>query len=561
MTALAGPRRRPGQFRIGLLALAMAACSAPPRKVGGQPSWRQPGEPDPSPAPTPAAVALTVAPKTAATAAYNDPPRTAAPSTPVGDALAAEIIALAPPGAVPVADGRLYAAASALAEVVPSEGILPYPLVEFALQHHGIVEPSPNLLVVWGPLDRPQLLADNLRPRLAEILHGEPQRRFGIGTAQRGDRAAIVVMLQASFVDTQPIPRSLALGASAPLRGQIAAGFAEPEAFVTGDDGQVSRLALTTTADGQFTGTLRCGPAVGRLQVEVAADDHTGSTVLANFPVWCGQAPPATATAAVDADDAAPVTSAAAAEARLLTLLNRDRVAAGRAPLVMVSEVAAVARAHSQDMRDHGFVGHISPTTGSAADRVAAAGIKSGVVLENIARAYGPAEAQAGLMNSPGHRANALSTAATHIGIGVVLGDEVAGRRELYVTEVFIRIPPALDPVAAHRLLAGRFRADAHLEVDPALDAIAATFATALAAGTPRDQARRAISRDLDALANRYRQAASVVTAVTDLDGVEARELVGDTVADQVGIGIAQGPHPELGPGAYWIVLILAAAR
>ncbi|MBK9037434.1 MAG: hypothetical protein IPL61_40355 [Myxococcales bacterium] len=547
---------------ITLGALLAVACSGGPRKVGGQPSWRaSPGEDATAASPAATPEALRLAPASAGAAAYNDPPRSPAPASPLGDAIAAEIAALAPPSATPLADGRMYGAAADLAAIIPSEGVMPYPLVEFALQHHGIIEPSPNMLVVWGPLDQTAMLVEHLRPRLAEILHAEPQRRFGVGTADRGDRAAIIVMLQASFVDTQPIPRALALAGHAALTGTIAPGFVEPEAFVTGTDGKVRRVALAVATDGSFAGELRCPDRAGRHQVEIAASDRTGSTVLANFPLWCGQTPPAELVAAVDPDDATPVTSVDGAEARLLAMLNRDRAAAGLPALAAEPAVAAVARAHSVDMRDHGFVGHVSPTTGSAADRADAAGILSGVILENIARAYGPAEAQAGLMNSPGHRANALSTAATHVGIGVALGAEVAGRRELFVTQMFIRIPPPLDPVAAHAFLVERFTAGTALTADPLLDRLAGDFAAALARGVPHAEARRAVTEGLDAQAGRYRQAANVVTAVSDLDAVVAKDLLGDLQVDRIGIGVAQGPHPDLGPGAYWLVLVLARSR
>ncbi len=548
---------------LALLAVVVA-CGPGPRKVGGQPSWRRPTAPTAAvtpPAGNPAApVPLRLAPTAAAVTAYNDPPQTPAPSTPLGDAIAAEIAALAPPTARPVADGRLYAAASELAAVIPAEGILPYPLVEFALWHRGIIEPSPNMLVVWGPVDQPALIVEHLRPRLAEILHDEPQRRFGVGAAPRGDRAAIIVMLQASFIELAPVPRALAVDGQAPLTGRVAAGFVEPEAFVTATDGAVHRVPLTIAADGAFAGRLTCAGHPGRLQVEVAASDHTGSTVLANFPLWCGETPPRELTAVVDPEDTTMVTSATDAEARLLLLLNRDRAAAGLPALAADPAAAAVARAHSQDMRDHGFVGHISPTTGSAADR-AAAGIRSGVILENIARAYGPAEADNGLMNSPGHRANALSRSATHVGIGVVLGAEVGGRRELFVTEMFTRVPPPLDPAAAHARVAALLGADDGPAADAALDAIAGEFAAALARGVPRADAKRVVARRLDEVSARYRQAASVVTAVTDLDALVAHELLGDMAADKVGIGLAQGPHPELGDGAYWVVLVLARTR
>ena len=41
-------------------------------------------------------------------------------------------------------------------------------------------------------------------------------------------------------------------------------------------------------------------------------------------------------------------------------------------------------------MHENDFVGHTSPTSGSAADRVARAGVRTPLVLENIGRGYGP---------------------------------------------------------------------------------------------------------------------------------------------------------------------------
>lgn len=547
--------------------IACGACGSKPTKVGGQPSWRKPravgdassggGGVDPVAPP----VAVVLAPSVTGAGAYNDPPRTPAPSSPVGDAIAAEIAALAPPAATPHADGRLYAAADELASIVPQEGVLPYPVVEFALQHHGIIEPSPNMLVVWGPLDQPQLIAENLRPRLAELLHGDPLRRFGIGTAARGERGAVIVMLQASFVDTQPIPRALPAGGSARLAGRVLPGFTDPEAFITRDDGTVERVPLARGPDGAIAGEIRCGARIGRQQVEIAASDRTGSTVLANFPVWCGERPPAEISAEVDPDDARPVVSAEDAEARMLVLLNRDRALAKLPALEADPAVAAVARAHSRDMLEHGFVGHVSPTTGSAADRVAAAGIKTGVILENIARAYGIAEAQAGLMNSPGHRANALSPSATRVGIGVVLGEEVAGRRELYVTQVFTRIPPPLDRDRDHALVLDRLLGQRMAQGDATLDRVAGRYAAALAAGTDRKQASAAASAELQSVGGGYRQAASIVTAVSDFAAIDADAIWGTLTANRVGLGLAQGPHPDLGPDTYWIVIIMATSR
>ena len=78
------------------------------------------------------------------------------------------------------------------------------------------------------------------------------------------------------------------------------------------------------------------------------------------------------------------------AERRLLALLNRDRQAAGLPALLWDDRVAAVSRAHSEDMRKTKVVAHISPTTGSAADRVRVAGIRDrGRARERRARICG----------------------------------------------------------------------------------------------------------------------------------------------------------------------------
>lgn len=133
----------------------------------------------------------------------------------------------------------------------------------------------------------------------------------------------------------------------------------------------------------------------------------------------------------------------AQAEQHLLASINRDRAAAGLPILLWDDAVAAVARRYSEEMRRTRVIAHISPTSGAATDRVRAASITTRVVLENVARAWGLDEAHRSLMNSPGHRANIMSTMATHIGIGVALGDASSGRRELFITQVFTRVAPA----------------------------------------------------------------------------------------------------------------------
>ena len=534
--------------------VALVACSSgAPQRVGAQPSWRKPGVGKPI-------GPVTFKPSAEAAHNYNEPLQPP-PHTPLGDAMLAAVSVAANQAKlpVPVADARLFRACAELAEVVPEEGVVGYSLVEFALQHNGIIEPSPHLLVVWGDVDAPDPIIEQLKPRLAEILGDGATARVGIGAVKRNPdgSGAVVFALQGSGVNTTPIPRTLAPGGQFKLDAVVDARYHEPEVFVTRDDGSTERLALDAGRAGAFKSTVSCGKHAGRQQVEITASDAAGSTVLANFPVWCGTDPPQTLTVDPTIDDSG-VVEPAEAEKRLLALMNRDRQAQGLAALVWDDRVAAVAKGHSEEMRRTKVVAHVSPTTGSAADRVRVANIKTAVVLENVARAYGVGEAHAGLMNSPGHRANLMSATATHVGISVVLGDEVSGRRELFVTQVFIRIPPKIDASNATDLVRRRVESVRAVSVNAKLTSVSQQLADGLAAGKSRDSLWPAARHQLDTLGNSYARVGSVITAVSEMDTLDGKQLVGDYKPDDIGIGIAQGTHPEIGDGAIWIVILMA---
>src|SRR5262249_44942171 len=145
-------------------------------------------------------------------------------------------------------------------------------------------------------------------------------------------------------------------------------------------------------------------------------------------------------------------TTAPAAEQAVWKLLNADRAHAGLPALAWDAQLAGIARGHSADMQAHGFFGHISPTTGSAADRARKAGVGAMLILENVARAFTAGEAERGLMNSPGHRANILNREATRVGVGVVF-DPAA--HEILVTQMFSRPPQKYDAHTADELRHG----------------------------------------------------------------------------------------------------------
>src|SRR6185503_10713150 len=126
-------------------------------------------------------------------------------------------------------------------------------------------------------------------------------------------------------------------------------------------------------------------------------------------------------------------------------------------------------------------------------------------------------------------------------------GDEISGRRELYLTELFIRIPPKIDPPAVSELVRSRIDLKRHVIVDPILASTAQEVAAGLAAGRSHDAMAQVAKQRLDKLGTRYARVSSVITAVADTDSIDGPSLLGDSKPDNIGVGIAQGPHPEIG--------------
>jgi uncharacterized protein YkwD len=136
-------------------------------------------------------------------------------------------------------------------------------------------------------------------------------------------------------------------------------------------------------------------------------------------------------------------------EAQMFDLINRDRIdpsteqeTRGQAqPLVWDARLAAVARAHSEEMAREGFFAHEGSDGSLPSDRVSRAGIRWLSVGENIAKAKDVAQARFLFMDEPkfehNHRSNILDKGFTHVGVGIVKGPDGL----LYVTEEFARLP------------------------------------------------------------------------------------------------------------------------
>lgn len=120
-------------------------------------------------------------------------------------------------------------------------------------------------------------------------------------------------------------------------------------------------------------------------------------------------------------------------EKEVARLVNVERQKNGLNPLTLDASISSVARLKSQDMIDKNYFNHQSPTYGSPFDMLRKFGINYQYAGENIAMGQRTAqEVMNGWMNSPGHRANILSSNYGKIGVGYAVKNGTA-----YWTQMF----------------------------------------------------------------------------------------------------------------------------
>ncbi|MBC7792243.1 MAG: CAP domain-containing protein [Clostridia bacterium] len=509
------------------------------------------------------APAVVFEPSGRASAQYNPahyPPRDATQTSPT--ALTNALVSMVQKHAAnlelprPVLDERLSTIADDMARLSSSGHPPPYRAIEFALARYGVVEPSPQLVILrTRQTETLEHIVGELEKQIDAALKSMPPRRVGAGTMDTADGSLIVVLvLQQSFIQMDPVAREIAKGASVRLRGHLLEPFEDPELFVTRSDGSTFKKAVSGKRARTFSGIVDC-PGKGRQQVEVIGNGPRGPQVLANFPVWCDDDAPASVRIEVPSLGSMDV---ADVEQVIFERVNAER-REFRLPAVVWDERSArMARGHSDDMLQHDFVGHVSKTTGGPSDRARAAGVASPLLLENVAFAHSAEEAHAGLMNSPGHRANILNAEVTHVGIGIVTAESTGdGSPELYVTEVFTRVvsPVSMNDARITVLHAMEDqRAKAHLppmDSDRTLENLAQTFATNL--GRTSGEAR---APSLERATRKYASVTTEIVIIADANRATSDRLMRASAAG-IGIGIAQGHHPQLGDNALYVVIII----
>lgn len=116
-------------------------------------------------------------------------------------------------------------------------------------------------------------------------------------------------------------------------------------------------------------------------------------------------------------------------EQLLLELVNNAREEEGLEPYILDEQLTYFARIKGEDMLNHNYIEHYSPTLGRPGEFAAKNGFNFSLYGENLAGTLKdshlpPEIAFHHLMLSEYHRKAILHTKATHIGIGAVKGKE-----------------------------------------------------------------------------------------------------------------------------------------
>ena len=238
-------------------------------------------------------------------------------------------------------------------------GAAPHELITFALHSAGCADPSAMAALVATTDSSSEPAWREFAATLGSVK--EPFTHVGVAGARDPGRPRYtrwVMLVVDRRYTLRPLPRALAAGAAVRLEFGLPRALRNPGVIATTPHGATLRFAAEATADG-WAATLALGRDPGEHTVEILASDEHGPQVVALFPIsvgappprqWRGEAPPA--------EDA--IRSAATAEDYLRELTDRQRRDNGRKELVWDPRLAAVARRHAEDMRDHGFMGHLS---------------------------------------------------------------------------------------------------------------------------------------------------------------------------------------------------------
>lgn len=346
-------------------------------------------------------------------------------------------------GGLAVYDPALSRAARELVYQTTEVGdVVPSDVREFVVRSAGAVAADTQFQQIQTTSDGPEPLHDAIRKvlqRPSAARDSVGALHIGIGEVYRpGARLPrhIGVIATQLGIELRPFAVRVASGAQWSLRGRLTRPWRDLSALLLREDGSSAEPKVTQQGE-DVQIDIAAGDSVGYLDLDIDGTGPVGPGKLVQVRVWVGRDPPRSYTTRVPADEAG-LGDADDAEGWAFGLLNADRAAAGLSPLAWDGRLAAIARRHSEDMRDHGFFAHQSPRTGLPTDRLQSAGYRAPRFAENIAHNSTLHEAEQGLLHSLGHRKNILTREMDRVGVGIAAQGQGRARR-WWVTQLFAK--------------------------------------------------------------------------------------------------------------------------
>lgn len=456
---------------------------------------------------------------------------------------------------LPSEDARLVTAARALAALAleksasDAAGLL---AVTEAVSVAGGWDASPTAVLIKGT--RAQVLQElEKQSGLAD----EPASAFGVGAAERGERAAVCVLLAQRKFELAPLQRRyLKPPRSVSVCGQLTPPLETAELFVTQPSGAVVRQPMKLAKVG-LCATFQPAPE-GRSVVEVLGRGPRGPEVAALFFLDVG------VTRADTDQQVIEPTSLAESRKAILSRINGLRRTMGVSAVVPDAALDAIAQGYAERMAAEEFFAHVDPSGGDLKSRLHAAQYRFTAAGENLGASTGPLAAHFGIEHSPGHRLNLLEPGHRALGVGVT-------RRASDGLAVVVEILAAplddggADPMAAAYQTIDELRARKGL---PALKRHAVLEALA------QEHARTCLGRDQlsSELAGGRKLHDRVFEAMTDareasvdlaiLESptlVPASKNLGSARYTTVGVGLVRGDSARYGKDKLWLVVLYAS--
>ncbi|SRR6266851_6381896 len=515
-------------------------------------------------------------PTAAPAAAYGADPSRKCGSNRISDAVqeAATGAAASARKPAPRADGRLCAIAESLLAWDDKQPV-PDALRRFLAEHFGVVQPVARVLVTTFPPQSEEDTADRIAEAIRDYLGVASNVQYGLatsrirqgpidrsalasGTAQPASTKAALVMQDASL-ELDPLPRKLEPTGQAVVKGRLLGGLQNAKVLISDTRGKLLQPPEQKTQ--QFSAPIACEGRTGRIVVEIRGEDQGSPKVLADLPVMCGTDPP-TSVELASAQPGDP----AQQEHAIFDRINQERTSASLPALNWDDRVAQVARAASQsDAQASAKGGGSAITSQEVSQRIRQAGVSSALVLQNPGQGVSAADAHDRFATSPVHRANYMSADATHGGVGVAYY-AIQDTPEAVVNEIFVRELAAIDlatlrPKLREAIDKNRAAAGAPpFKDDPSLEKVAQQYAEQLAAASG-DMSNARHSQLVSPLYRSFRTVDLLSGPKGDPMEIADERTVLTTKEKLVGLGLAQGNNPTLGPNTVYMVLIFGTKK